>query len=66
MPDLNLISQRLRNLRGNKSREEVANAINISLSALAMYETGARMPRDEIKVALAKYYSSSVQTIFFN
>lgn len=66
MPDLNLIAQRLRNLRGDKSREEVANAVNISLSALAMYETGARMPRDEIKVALAKYYSSSVQTIFFN
>lgn len=66
MPELELIAQRLRQLRGDKSRDEVAKAVNISLSALAMYETGARMPRDEIKVALAKYYSSSVQEIFFN
>ncbi|WP_101698536.1 helix-turn-helix transcriptional regulator [Clostridium minihomine] len=66
MPDLEVVAQRLRKLRGDKSREEVASAVNISLSALAMYETGARMPRDEIKVALAKYYSSSVEAIFFN
>lgn len=52
-------------LRGNKSREEVASALNISVSALAMYENGHRIPRDEIKVRIAEYYHRTVQEIFF-
>lgn len=52
-------------LRGNKSREEVASALNISVSALAMYENGHRIPRDEIKVRIAEYYNKTVQEIFF-
>lgn len=52
-------------LRGNKSREEVANAVNISVSALTMYELEKRAPRDHIKVKLADYYHKSVQEIFF-
>lgn len=53
-------------LRGKKSREEVANALGISVSALSMYENGARVPRDEIKIKIATYYKRSVQYIFFN
>lgn len=52
--------------RGKKSREEVAKAIGISLSAISMYETGARVPRDEIKVRLADYFGTSVQSLFFD
>lgn len=29
-----------------------------------MYETGARLPSDEKKIAIAKYYSMTVQSIF--
>lgn len=60
-----LIAQRLIELRGNKSRETVAKACGISVSALAMYEQGERIPRDDIKIRLAKYYKRSVNFIFF-
>lgn len=60
------VARRLIALRANKSREEVANAVGISRSALAMYENGDRIPRDEIKIRLAKYYGKTVQFIFFN
>lgn len=65
MVDLNVIAKRLIKLRGKKSREEVAKELNISVSALGMYEQGRRMPRDEVKVRFAEYYSVSVQDIFF-
>ena len=55
----------LKKLRGDKSIEQVANDLGISRSAITMYETEARVPRDEIKVKLADYYNSSVQDIFF-
>ena len=35
------------------------------MSALAMYEAGERVPRDEIKIKLAKIYNRSVNYIFF-
>lgn len=59
------MAEKLRKLRGNKSRQEVADACNISTSALAMYEQGERVPRDEVKVRLAKYYNRTVNYIFF-
>lgn len=65
MVDLDVIAERLIELRGSRSREEVANAIGVSVSALGMYEQGRRMPRDEIKVKFAKYYNKTVQSIFF-
>ena len=65
MPSAEVIAKKLRDLRGGKSREEVANALSISVSALSMYENGARIPRDEIKVALARYYETTVGELFF-
>ncbi|WP_346662775.1 helix-turn-helix transcriptional regulator [uncultured Merdimonas sp.] len=62
----NAIANRLVELRGNRSQEEVAKAVNISTSALSMYENGSRVPRDEIKIRLAAFYGKSVQYIFFN
>lgn len=52
-------------LRGDKSRESVANAIGISVSALTMYEIEERVPRDDIKIRLADYFGTTVQEIFF-
>lgn len=59
------IGNKLIELRGSRTQEEVASAINISSSALSMYERGERIPRDPIKVKLAKYYKKTVQNIFF-
>ncbi|MCY8387918.1 helix-turn-helix transcriptional regulator [Bacillus inaquosorum] len=64
--DKKLIGQRLLSLRAEKSRSEVAEAVKISVSALQMYETGQRIPRDEIKIKLADYYQKTVQQIFFD
>lgn len=65
MPTPKEIGQRLRELRGETPRENVAKACNVSVSALSMYENGSRIPRDEIKIRIAKYYKLSVQCIFF-
>lgn len=61
-----LIGEKLTALRGNKRREVVADACSISISALAMYETGKRIPRDEVKIALARYYNTSIEDLFFS
>lgn len=53
-------------LRGNRTQKEVAADLKISISALAMYERGNRIPRDEIKLKIASYYGKSVQEIFFS
>ena len=63
--DASTIGKKLATLRGEYSQEEVAKAVGISVSALSMYETGNRIPRDEIKVKLARYYKSTVEDIFF-
>lgn len=60
------IGERLLKLRGERSREEVAKAIGVSLSAIAMYENGDRIPRDAIKIKIATFYKKSVQEIFFD
>ncbi len=60
------IGARLRELRGDIPRNEVANAVGVSVSALQMYENGARVPRDQKKVELAKYYGTTVEAIFFS
>lgn len=64
--DAKNIGCRLRKLRGTKTMERVANDICVSKSAIAMYERGERIPRDEVKQRLANYYGVPVQTIFFD
>lgn len=56
----------LRKLRGDKTQDEIARNIGITKSAWAMYEREERVPRDEVKVQIAKYFKMSVQDIFFN
>lgn len=63
---MNTFQSKLIDLRGNKTQAEVAEAVGISTSALTMYETGRRVPRDEIKIALARYFNVSVGYLFFD
>ncbi|MGB4588992.1 MAG: helix-turn-helix transcriptional regulator [Clostridiaceae bacterium] len=63
--DSKRIGNKLIELRRDISRETVANDLGISVSALAMYEQGNRVPRDEIKIKIAQYYGKTVQEIFF-
>lgn len=62
--DLMKNGNRLRNERGSKTLKEVADAVNITQSALAMYERGQRSPRDEIKERIAQYYKKPVGYLF--
>lgn len=55
----------LRNLRGDKTQEEIAQAVGVTKSSWAMYEREERIPRDEVKIQIAKYFGKSVQDIFF-
>ncbi len=56
---------KLKELRGNRSQEEMANEIGITKSSWAMYERNERVPRDEVKVKIATYFGKTVQEIFF-
>lgn len=58
------MNEKLIELRGNRSQDEVAKALGISVSALSMYEQGNRIPRDEIKIRMAKYYGISIDDLF--
>lgn len=57
--------KRLKDLRGDLTQTQVANAIGVAHSTIAMYESEQRAPRDEIKIALAKFYHTTVEFIFF-
>ena len=60
-----VIAEKLKKLRGKKSMEEVAKAIGVSKSAIAMYESGKRVPKDIVKKKLAEYYNYPVADLFF-
>lgn len=60
------IAEKLIAARGNRSRDEVANAVGVSVSAISMYENGDRVPRDEIKIKMADYFKTTVQELFFS
>ena len=63
--DAKKIGARLRELRGDRPQREVAEACGVSGMAISLYESGERIPRDEIKTALAEYFKVSVGSIFF-
>lgn len=64
--DRKAIGEKLRELRGEKSREQVAIAVGVTANAIWNYESGQRIPNDETKVSLARYYNRSVEDIFFS
>lgn len=58
------VGNRLRKLRGDKTQAEVAKDLNISPAAVSAYENGNRVPRDQLKKKIAKYYNADI-SIFF-
>ena len=63
--DRAFIGRKLRKLRGNRTQQEVADAVGVTVMAISQYESGERVPRDDIKLALAQYFDSNVDDIFF-
>lgn len=58
--------EKLRELRGDLTQEEMAKALRITKSSLSMYERNERVPRDEVKIKIANFFGKTVQEIFFN
>jgi putative transcriptional regulator len=56
----------MKQLRGNKTQEQVANELNISKSTYAMIEAGHRFPRKELLEKLSKYYGVTINELFFS
>lgn len=58
----NILGNNIRLLRENYpiSQLEFAKLLNISNSALSQYESGNRMPNDEIKLKIADFFGVSV------
>lgn len=60
-------SEKIKKLRIDRelTQEELAKEIGVGVSAISMYEQGNRVPRDEIKIRIAKFFNKSVGDIFF-
>jgi len=52
--------------RGDKSRQQVADALGITPQMLGMIERGSRTPSLSLAKRIADYYGLSVDEIFFN
>lgn len=63
---MTVVGDRLRKLRGERSMQEVADAVGVKRSAINMYEIGQRVPRDKIKIRLADYYKTDVKSLFYD
>lgn len=59
------MGKRLIALRGDIKLCVAAAGMGITSSALANYESGIRIPRDDVKAAIANYYKTTIQAIFF-
>lgn len=53
-------------LQRKKTLQQVADELDITKSSLAMYERDERIPRDEVKVRIARYYGETVDALFFS
>ena len=60
-----IIGQRLKDLRGSRTIDEVAKLLGVSKSSVCMYELGERIPRDPIKEKYAEIFGVSIESIFF-
>lgn len=54
----------LRKLRGDRTQEEIAAALGITKSSWAMYERDERVPRDEVKIRIAKFLVKAWKNFF--
>jgi len=60
-----IIGAKLKELRGDRTQLEIANAIGVTTMAISQYENGERVPRDEIKIKLAALFKVNIEELFF-
>lgn len=61
------IGLKIKNLResNNLTQEEFCKKVDITQSALSNYENGLRIPRDEVKLRIARCFDTSIEAIFY-
>jgi hypothetical protein len=64
--DAKMIGERLRELRGTRTIKDVSDDTGLGWSTICMYELGRRIPEDDNKVVLARYYNTTVQALFYD
>lgn len=65
MPDKKAVGNRLRKLRGTRSRADIADALGVTTQAVWLWESGYRVPTDNMKIKIAELYRRSVANIFY-
>lgn len=60
------IGKRLRDLRGERTQAEIADAVGVTTMAISQYERGERMPSDAIKLKLAELFDMRVDLLFYS
>ena len=65
---MSILGNRIRHLResNNLNQMELAAKLNISNSTLCQYETGYRIPSDEVKLAIARLFNVSIDFLLGN
>lgn len=56
---------RLKELRGNRSLDELSELTGIPKSTLWRFETDVTRPSDEMKMKIAQFYGKTIQEIFY-
>lgn len=66
MPNNELVAERLKAIRSKLglTQSQFANLVGVKTSTIAMYETGERIPRDEVKQKIAQVAGTTVDPIF--
>lgn len=64
--DSKKIGKLLTALRGEQTLQDVAKTLGLSPAAIRQYESGNRIPRDNIKEKIAEFYDKTVQEIFYS
>ena len=59
------MGRRLVELRGDIPNKVAAACMGITPQSLSNYESGERIPRDDVKAIIANYYNTSIERIFF-
>ena len=59
------IGATLKDLRGDRSQQSIADLLGVSAVSVSKWERGESMPTDDLKIAIAQLYGRTVQDIFF-
>ena len=47
------------------SQKELGEIIGVAQKQISQYESGSRLPSDDVKVRLARFFQTTVEAIFF-